>query len=62
MLITLFIEATSEEKATQFSSSFVELTETYNMNTSIIKVEDYWKIDDIYKVKLKAVEPSQNQL
>lgn len=47
MLITLFIEATSEEKATQFSSSFVELTETYNMNTSIIKVGNYWKIDDI---------------
>ena len=62
MLITLFIEAPEEEKAIQFSSSFFELAEIHNMKPSIDEIEDYWKIDDMYKIYLKIVGPFENQL
>ena len=62
MLITLFVEAFDKEKAIQFSSSFIELAEIHNIKPSIVEIEDYWKIEDMYKVHLIAGESSENRL
>lgn len=62
MLITLFVEASNEEKAAKFLSSFVELTKNLNINVSVVKTEEYWKIDKMYKIELKTDDLSENQL
>ncbi|PSL40901.1 hypothetical protein B0H99_10333 [Planomicrobium soli] len=62
MLIDLFIEASKEEKAARFLSSFIELAETHSMNAATIEFEEYWKIDDMYKIELRAGGLAKDQL
>jgi len=54
MQFTLFLEASTLEEMKQILDDFKRFTANYDVSVSVSKVEEYWKIEDMYRALLEV--------
>ncbi|MEH7484292.1 hypothetical protein V7157_25115 [Neobacillus drentensis] len=59
MKFTLFLEASTLEETKQALDNFKRFTANYDVSVSVSKVEEYWKIEDMYKALLEVNKSSE---
>ncbi|WP_409300491.1 hypothetical protein [Peribacillus sp. SCS-155] len=62
MKITLFIEADGSVDANHLVVNFKNFAAAYEVKTSIISVEKYWKIEQMYEALLNIEETSEGNV
>ncbi|GGI12913.1 hypothetical protein [Gottfriedia solisilvae] len=62
MKFSLFIEAKNLEETKKFLDDFHKFADTQGCSFSVINIEKYWKIDEMYSVSLEAEEFTQTNL
>ncbi|MDM5334025.1 hypothetical protein QUF56_12380 [Ureibacillus composti] len=62
MQLTLFLEASTLEETKRILGDFKNFTDNHGVSVSVSKVEEYWKIENMYRALLEVDELSKSNL